>query len=63
MVVAGGILQALLLPLAGFGTIYLHHRQLPAALRPSPLVTAGLWLATLVMAAAGVYGLVVTLGA
>jgi len=63
MVVAGGILQALLLPLAGFGTIYLHHRQLPAALRPSPLVTVGLWLATLVMAAAGVYGLVVTLGA
>jgi Mn2+/Fe2+ NRAMP family transporter len=63
MVVAGGILQALLLPLAGFGTIYLHHRQLPAALRPSPVVTAGLWLATLVMAAAGVYGLVVTLGA
>jgi manganese transport protein len=63
MVVAGGILQALLLPLAGFGTIYLHHRHLPAALRPSRLVTAGLWLATLVMAAAGVYGLVVTLGA
>ena len=63
MVVAGGILQALLLPLAGFGTIYLHHHHLPAALRPSPVVTAGLWLATLVMAAAGVYGLVVTLGA
>ena len=36
-------------------------RHLPAALRPSPVVTAGLWLATLVMAAAGVYGLVVTL--
>jgi len=63
MVVAGGILQALLLPLAGFGTIYLHHRHLPAALRPSLLVTVGLWLATLVMAAAGVYGLLVTLGA
>ncbi len=61
MVVAGGILQALLLPLFGAGTIYLHHRRLPAELRPSPLVTLGLWLATAIMAAAGVYGLVVTL--
>jgi manganese transport protein len=59
MVVAGGILQALLLPLASFGTIYLHHRQLPAALRPSPIVTVALWVATAIMAAAGVYGLVV----
>ena len=41
MVVAGGIVQALLLPLAGFGTIYLHHRQLPAALRPWRGVTVG----------------------
>src|SRR6185436_16499273 len=59
MVVAGGILQALLLPLASFGTIYLHHRQLPAALRPSPIVTVALWVATAIMAAAGVYGLLV----
>ena len=62
MVVAGGILQALLLPLASFGTIYLHHRHLPAALRPAPIVTVALWVATAIMAAAGVYGLVVTLG-
>jgi Mn2+/Fe2+ NRAMP family transporter len=62
MVVAGGLLQALLLPLAGVGTIYLHHRHLPAALRPSPIVTVALWVATAIMAAAGVYGLAVTLG-
>src|SRR4029450_7271093 len=43
MVVAGGILQALLLPLAGFGTIYLHHRHLPAALRPGGRVAPGPW--------------------
>jgi Mn2+/Fe2+ NRAMP family transporter len=61
MVVAGGILQALLLPLFGFGTIYLHHRRLPRELRPSILVTLALWLATGIMAAAGIYGLVVTL--
>jgi hypothetical protein len=60
MVVAGGILQALLLPLFGAGTIYLHHRRLPSELRPSPLVTVALWLATAIMAAAGGYGLVVT---
>jgi Mn2+/Fe2+ NRAMP family transporter len=61
MVVAGGILQALLLPLFGAGTLYLHHRRLPPELRPSPLVTLALWAATAVMAAAGSYGLFVTL--
>ena len=61
MVVAGGILQALLLPLASIGTIYLHHRHLPAALRPVRIVTVALWIATAIMAAAGVYGLVVSL--
>jgi manganese transport protein len=61
MVVAGGILQALLLPLAGLGTIYLHHRHLPSALRPARIVTVALWVATAIMAVAGVYGLVVTL--
>jgi len=63
MVVAGGIVQALLLPLAGIGAIYLHHRHVPAALRPLRVVTVALWLCTLVMAAAGVYGVVVSLRA
>ena len=61
MVVAGGLVQALLLPLAGIGAIYLHHRQLPRELRPRPFVTLALWLCTAVMAAAGVYGVLVTL--
>ena len=60
MVVAGGIVQSLMLPIAGFGAIYLHHRRLPAALRPSPVVTVALWVATAVMAGAGVYGVIVS---
>ena len=61
MVVAGGIVQALLLPLAGFGTIYLHHRHVPTALRPWRGVTVALWLCTTVMAVAGVYAVIVSL--
>jgi len=63
MVVAGGIVQALLLPLAGFGAIYLHHRQVPVSLRPWLGVTVALWMATAVMAVAGIYAVIVTLAA
>ncbi len=59
MVVAGGIVQALLLPLAGYGAIYLHHRHVPLALRSGRLVTVALWLSTGVMASAALYALVV----
>jgi Mn2+/Fe2+ NRAMP family transporter len=62
MVVAGGIVQALLLPLAALGTLYLHHHHVPAELRPSRAVTLALWLSTLVMAAAGVYAMIIALG-
>jgi manganese transport protein len=60
MVVAGGIVQALLLPLAALGTLYLHHRHVPPELRPVRAVTMALWLATAVMTVAGVYAVVVT---
>ena len=63
MVVAGGIVQALMLPLAGLGAIYLHHRHVPRALRPWRGVTLALWLSTAVMAVAGVYAVIVTLAA
>jgi Mn2+/Fe2+ NRAMP family transporter len=62
MVVAGGIVQALLLPLAGVGTIYLHHRHVPKRLRPHPVVTFALWLSAALMAAAAAYALSVGLG-
>ena len=51
------------MPLAGFGAIYLHHRHVPAALRPWRGVTVALWLCTAVMAAAAVYAVIVTFAA
>jgi len=60
MVVAGGIVQALLLPLAAGGTLYLHHRHLPPELRPVRAVTLALWISTAVMTAAGIYAVIVT---
>ena len=61
MVVAGGISQSVMLPITGAGALYLHHRRLPGDLRPSRLVTLGLWASTLVMAAATALGLFLTL--
>lgn len=49
MVVAGGVVQALMLPIIGIGTLYLRHRQLPAEVKPSSWITATLWGATLVI--------------
>ena len=50
MVVAGGIAQAVMLPVTGLGALFLHHRRLPREVRPHGIVTAGLWAATLLMA-------------
>jgi Mn2+/Fe2+ NRAMP family transporter len=61
MVVAGGIVQSVMLPVVGFGALYLHHGRLPRELRPGPMVTVGLWLATLIMAAVTGYSLFLTL--
>jgi len=61
MVVAGGVTQSVMLPITGAGALYLHHRRLPGALRPSRLVTFGLWASTLVMAVATAFGLFLTL--
>jgi Mn2+/Fe2+ NRAMP family transporter len=56
MVVAGGIVQSVMLPVVGFGTLYLRYERLPAEMAPSAAVTAGLWIASAVMlAAAGYY--------
>jgi manganese transport protein len=49
MVVAGGVAQALMLPLIGFAAIYLRHTRLPRELQPSPSTTAALWFSTAVM--------------
>jgi manganese transport protein len=49
MVFAGGLAQFLMLPIIGIATLYLHHRRLPAELRPSRLVTVALWAVTAVI--------------
>jgi hypothetical protein len=62
MVVAGGISQSVMLPITGAGALYLRHRRLPRELAPGRVVTAGLWVATLVMAAVTLYSLVALAG-
>lgn len=49
MVVAGGLAQALMLPIIGVSVLYLRHRHLPRALLPSRLSTAALWGVTVVI--------------
>ena len=55
MVVAGGLAQALMLPLIGVAAVYLRHRRVPVDLQPAPLTTAALWLSAIVMASAALY--------
>jgi Mn2+/Fe2+ NRAMP family transporter len=55
MVVAGGIAQAVMLPLVGAGAVWLRHRRLPPELAPSLPVTIALWVAAVLMAAMMAY--------
>jgi hypothetical protein len=50
MVVAGGIAQAVMLPLVGAGALWLRHRRLPPELAPGAPVTVALWVAAAFMA-------------
>lgn len=49
MVVAGGVAQALMLPLIGLAVVALRHTRVPPELQPSPVTTAVLWTSTAVM--------------
>ncbi|MFN0119079.1 MAG: Nramp family divalent metal transporter [Blastocatellia bacterium] len=49
MVTAGGISQALMLPIIGFGALYLRHRQLPRMIAPSTVTTIFLWISTIII--------------
>jgi Mn2+/Fe2+ NRAMP family transporter len=49
MVVAGGVAQALMLPLIGFAAIYVRHTGLPRELQPAIATTIVLWISTAVM--------------
>jgi hypothetical protein len=55
MVVAGGVAQALMLPLIGLAAIYVRHTQLPRELQPSLATTVALWLSTAVMLGFALY--------
>ena len=55
MVVAGGLAQAMMLPLIGIATIYLRHKHLPHDIQPSVATTVLLWMSTLVMLAFALY--------
>jgi hypothetical protein len=63
MVMVGGIVQALMLPVLGIGAIYLRHRRLPRELAPSPLTTAALWATTgVIVVLMGYYALLTVTG-
>jgi manganese transport protein len=49
MVMIGGIIQAVMLPIIGAAAIFLRHRRLPAQIAPSPATTAALWITTAAM--------------
>jgi manganese transport protein len=55
MVVAGGLAQALLLPLIGVAALYLRHRHLPSDIQPSVGTTTLLWMSTAVMFSVAIY--------
>jgi manganese transport protein len=49
MVVAGGVAQAILIPIIALGALYLRYRHLPRECFPSWRMTTGLWLATAII--------------
>jgi manganese transport protein len=55
MVVAGGVAQALLLPLIGIAAVYLRHTHLQYDIQPSRGTTVALWFAAAVMTAFALY--------
>jgi hypothetical protein len=55
MVVAGGLAQAMMLPIVGIATVYLNRRHLPREIAPSRWVTVFLWFSTAVVIAMTAY--------
>ena len=55
MVKAGGVSQALMLPVISLAALYLRHRRLPIEIAPKRMVTIGLWFAATVVCAMMVY--------
>jgi len=55
MVKAGGVAQALMLPVISIAAVYLRHRRLPAETAPGRLVTIGLWCAAAIVCSLMLY--------
>jgi Mn2+/Fe2+ NRAMP family transporter len=55
MVKAGGVAQALMLPVISIAAVFLRHRRLPSETVPGRLNTIGLWLAAAIVCALMVY--------
>jgi manganese transport protein len=47
MVKAGGVAQAIILPVIAIGALYLRYKELPPEARPGLLATVGLWVASI----------------
>lgn len=58
LVFVGALAQALMLPFLALAALYFRHARTEPALRPGPAWTAGIWIATVAMTAAGAYQLV-----
>ncbi|NWF83775.1 MAG: Nramp family divalent metal transporter [Bryobacteraceae bacterium] len=57
MVKAGGLAQAVLLPVIAVGALFMRYRGLPAEVRSSHLTTAGLWIAAILTVTATTFSL------
>ncbi|WP_051670709.1 Nramp family divalent metal transporter [Bryobacter aggregatus] len=63
MVKAGGVAQALMLPVISIGALYLHRKKMPEAAKAGPLMSLSLWIATItIVAAIGYYAIRTFLG-
>ena len=62
MVVIGGVVQACMLPVIGFSTIYLRYRHIDRSIRPSLTIDILLWSCSTVMLFMAVYYVAIRIG-
>ena len=50
MVKMAGAVEAMMLPIIGFSTVYLRYRHLPSSIAPKGWITLALWVTSALMA-------------
>lgn len=60
MVKAGGVAQAMMLPVIAIGSLFMRYRGLPREVAPGPVATAGLWAAAAIIISVVAYSLVLS---